>query len=207
MKLAHPLFRAVSDAVRSRWIGTAAAPEDESRPRSAARSRIRGAAFGRSRRTRAETAQELSAWQKDFAASLAQNERIELLHDRELKLIFETWTKPSANSASRLQEAQREARDEAVDAMRKKYAARQAQLEDRVRRAETDVAKESQQASQAKLQTAVSVGAAVLGALFGRKTVSVGNLGRATTAARGVGRSMKESRGRQTRVGECRGDK
>jgi hypothetical protein len=33
----------------------------------------------------------------------------------------------------------------------------------------------------------------VLGALFGRKAISLSNLGRATTAARGVGRAMKET--------------
>jgi hypothetical protein len=70
---------------------------------------------------------------------------------------------------------------------------KQAQLADRRRRAEANVEKESQQASQAKLQTAVSFGATVLGALLGRKAVSTGSLGRATTAARGVGRTMKES--------------
>jgi hypothetical protein len=37
------------------------------------------------------------------------------------------------------------------------------------------------------------MGATLLGALLGRKAVSVGTLGRATTAARGVGRSMKEA--------------
>ena len=133
-----------------------------------------------------------AAWQKDFARFLAQNERVELLHDRELKLISHV-DETEREFRIRLQEAQREARDEAVGALRKKYAAKQAQLEERVRRAEANVEKESQQASQAKLQTAVSFGATVLGALFGRKAASVGSLGRATTAARGVGRSMKES--------------
>ena len=42
------------------------------------------------------------------------------------------------------------------------------------------------------LQTAVSVGAAILGAFLGRKKVSVSTLGRATTAARGAGRIAKE---------------
>jgi hypothetical protein len=54
------------------------------------------------------------------------------------------------------------------------------------------VAREQAQASQQTMQTAISVGASVLGALFGRKTLSVGNIGRATTAARGVGRTLKE---------------
>jgi hypothetical protein len=40
---------------------------------------------------------------------------------------------------------------------------------------------------------AVSLGAAVLGALLGRKAVSAATLGRATTAARGMGRISKES--------------
>jgi hypothetical protein len=39
----------------------------------------------------------------------------------------------------------------------------------------------------------VSFGATMLGALMGRKAVSLSTLGRATTAARGVGRSMKEA--------------
>ena len=92
-----------------------------------------------------------------------------------------------------------------------KYAAKQAQLAEQLRRAEASVAREQQQASQAKLQTAVSMGATLLGALLGRKAISVGTLGRATTAARGVGRSMKESEdikraGRQRR-GRARADR
>ncbi len=39
----------------------------------------------------------------------------------------------------------------------------------------------------------MSLGATLLGALMGRKAVSLSTLGRATTAARGVGRAMKES--------------
>ena len=39
---------------------------------------------------------------------------------------------------------------------------------------------------------AISIGATILNAVLGRKTVSVGSLGRATTAARGAGRVLKE---------------
>ena len=93
----------------------------------------------------------------------------------------------------RVRDAQRVARDAAVDAVRKKYAAKQAQLEEQQRRAAASVERESAQASQQKLQTGLSVGATILGAIFGRKAIGVGSLGRATTAARGVGRSMKET--------------
>src|SRR6185369_3213157 len=63
----------------------------------------------------------------------------------------------------------------------------------RVQTAADAVAREEQQATAQKTQTMVSAGAAVLGALFGRKAISMSTLGRATTAARGVGRAMKES--------------
>jgi hypothetical protein len=42
------------------------------------------------------------------------------------------------------------------------------------------------------MQTAISVGATVLGALFGRKLGSLSNVGRATTAARGLGRAAEQ---------------
>jgi hypothetical protein len=46
--------------------------------------------------------------------------------------------------------------------------------------------RETGQAKQQYVQTAISVGATLLGALLGRKTVSTSALGRATTAARGA---------------------
>jgi hypothetical protein len=39
----------------------------------------------------------------------------------------------------------------------------------------------------------VSIGATLVGALFGRKALSAGTIGRATTAARGMSRTMKEA--------------
>ena len=65
-------------------------------------------------------------------------------------------------------------------------------MQERIRRAQQAVERESAQANQAKLQTAISFGTTLLGAFLGRKAVSVSTLGRATTAVRGVGRSMKE---------------
>jgi uncharacterized protein YlxW (UPF0749 family) len=58
--------------------------------------------------------------------------------------------------------------------------------------AEAAVAREQAQSDQQGLQTAVSIGATILGAFLGRKKVSTSTLGRATTAMRGAGRTMKE---------------
>jgi hypothetical protein len=93
----------------------------------------------------------------------------------------------------RLQQAAREARDGRVASLREKYAPRLAALQERIRRAEQAVARESEQASQQKVQSVISIGATVLGAVFGRRIGSTSTLGRATTAARGVSRTMREA--------------
>ncbi len=131
-------------------------------------------------------------WEKAFGRWLAQTETLEILKHRDSKLTSHAG-ESERNFRIRLLDVNRTARDEAVEAVRRKYAAKQAQLAERLRRAEATVEREQQQASEAKLQTGVSMLATLAGAFLGRKAISVGNIGRATTAARGVGRSMKES--------------
>jgi aryl-alcohol dehydrogenase-like predicted oxidoreductase len=92
-----------------------------------------------------------------------------------------------------LQQASREERDRQVEKLRQKYSTKISSLQGQIQRAEQSVDREKAQASQQKMQTAISFGTTILGALFGRKKLSTSVLGRATTAARGVGRSMKES--------------
>ena len=87
----------------------------------------------------------------------------------------------------RLQELSREQRDDAVDALRKRYAARVGTLEDRLRRAEQELAKQQQQASSQKLSSVVSIGESLLGSFFGRKRSTI------STAVRGFGRMQDES--------------
>jgi hypothetical protein len=137
-------------------------------------------------------AKSYAVWNKDFARWIAQSEKLELMRHRDLKLTS-TPGESERDFQVRIRDAQRVARDAAVDALRKKYAAREAQIEEQRRRAAAAVDRETSQATQSKIQTGLSVGATILGALFGRKAIGVGSLGRATTAARGVGRSMKES--------------
>ena len=131
-------------------------------------------------------------WNKSFSRWLAQNESMEVLRHRTLSVV----SRPGESERDfriRLQLEARSARDEAVDAVRKKYAGKEAALNERLKRAQAMVAREQQQVSDSRLQTAVSMGATVLGALLGRRAVTAGSLGRATTAARGVGRTMKEA--------------
>jgi hypothetical protein len=133
-----------------------------------------------------------TAWEKSLKSWLGQNERVTLLRHPALNLV----SRPGESERDfriRLQHEARAVRDAAVDAARKKFASKQAVLAERLRRAQQTVERETQQASDSKMQIAVSMGATLLGALLGRKAVSASTLGRATTTARGVGRSMKEA--------------
>jgi len=140
----------------------------------------------------AAQAKNYAAWEKTLKQWLTQNERLQLMRHRETGLTSRA-DETEGDFKVRVQDAARSARDAAVDAVRQKYAARQAALAERLRRAQAAEARESEQSTQQKLQTAVSIGATLVGALFGRKTFSASTLGRATTAARGMSKTMKES--------------
>jgi hypothetical protein len=100
----------------------------------------------------------------------------------------------------RVREALREQRDATLEKLRAKYAPKLARAEQRVRRAAEEVERQRSQRNSEALGTAISVGATVLGALFGRRS-GVGTIGRATTAARGATRAAREQ-GDVARAGE-----
>jgi hypothetical protein len=140
----------------------------------------------------AALAKNYASWQKAFSTWLAASQTLELQRHSSSNLTARTG-ESERDFTIRVQTAQREARDAEVDAMRRKFAEQRARLEERLRRAQEGVDREQEQASQQKLQTVVSIGATVFGALMGRKALSASTLGRATTAARGLGRASKES--------------
>ena len=140
----------------------------------------------------AAKAKSYDAWGKLLRAWLGTSQSLEVFKSRNTGIVSAPG-ESERDFRLRLQTVSRERRDDAVGKLRGKYAPKVAALDERIRRAQQAVERESAQASQQKLQTAVSMGATVLGALFGRKAISASTLGKATTAARGVGRTMKES--------------
>jgi hypothetical protein len=140
----------------------------------------------------ASKAKNYTDWSKAFVAWLLSSQSLQLFRSPSLGLV----SRPGESEGDfrvRLQQAAREQRDAEVTRLRQKYAPKVATLQEKLRRAQLSAQKEQQQASDQKMQAAISVGASVLGALFGRKTISAANVGRATTAARGMGRVMRES--------------
>jgi len=141
----------------------------------------------------ATKAKNYETWGKDFAGWLFRTQKLDLFKS----LTLNETSKPGESERDfriRLQQRAREERDAAAERLRQKYAPKIAALRDRIRRAEQAVAKEEEQARQSQIQAAVSIGATLLGAFLGRKTISASTIGKATTAIRGAGRVMKDSK-------------
>jgi len=130
-------------------------------------------------------------WRKDFAAWLYRAQSLEAFHSPGLR-VFSQPNESEGEFRIRLQQASREQRDLMIEGLRKKYSPKITGLQERIRRAEQALARESEQVKHQGVQTVISIGATLLGAFLGRKTVGTSTLGRATTAARGAGRVLKE---------------
>ncbi|HRI38035.1 MAG TPA: ATP-binding protein [Nitrospira sp.] len=131
-------------------------------------------------------------WSKDFSGWLFRTQKIELFRSPSTKEV----SKPGESERDfrvRLQQTGREQRDKGAESLRQKYAPKIATLQDRIRRAELQKEKQQAESRSSQMQAAISVGASILGAFMGRKTISAANIGRATTAIRSAGRVIKES--------------
>ncbi|MEW6323632.1 MAG: ATP-binding protein, partial [Acidobacteriota bacterium] len=132
------------------------------------------------------------AWEKAFARWLAGSQTVEIWRSRRLKTTSHL-DEDERSFRIRLQTLAREARDAAVEKVRQKYAPKLQVADERVRRAEQALSRESRQAADSRIQAGVSIAATVVGALLGRKTLSTSTLGRATAAARGMSRAGREA--------------
>jgi hypothetical protein len=151
---------------------------------------VEGAAFG-SLPPATTRAKSYETWRKEFADWLYRHRTLDLLRSPSTGMVSRRG-ESERDFRIRLEEAARVERDEAKERLRQKYAPKVRSLEERLRRAQQTVERESEQVTQQGLQTAISVAATLLGAFLGRKTVSASTVGRATTAARGAGRVFKE---------------
>jgi len=113
------------------------------------------------------------------------------------------WRVPAIDAVSRPGETEgefrariahrvKEWRDERIEEVRAKNATKLASLVDRIDRARQKVEKEKAEAKNQSLQTYVSIGTAVIGALFGRKKISATTIGRAATSMRSASRATRQ---------------
>jgi hypothetical protein len=131
-----------------------------------------------------------AGWTRELEDCLYRTRRCELFHDPDVGAL----SRPGETERDfriRLAELARERRDDEVEALRKKYAAKVAQLEDRIRRAEQAREKQAEQAQGQTWQTVLSAGGALASVLFGGRRSGLSRIG---TAARSVSRTYQEKK-------------
>ncbi len=134
-------------------------------------------------------AKSYDAWRKQFADAAYRTSKLALLRSPSLDEV----SQPDENEREfrlRLAQIAREQRDALAAKLRQKYSSRFTTLDERIRRAEQAIEVQKEQARDATVSTALSIGGALLGAFFGSKRSVVS---KASTAMRGASRSARES--------------
>ena len=133
---------------------------------------------------------KLELWGREFLREIRRGDVLTLYRNNDLKLVSEPGESLEEFSA-RVSLGLHEERDSAVEALRRKYASKFTTLENRLMRARQAVEREEQQAGQKKMDTVISFGSTIAGALLGRKigTYSASRMGTALSKA---GRMRKE---------------
>jgi len=131
------------------------------------------------------------SWNSSFKSYLYREQRLTLQYCPELKLYSQPDDR-EGDFLARIKHMAHEKRDIEIEKLRKKYASKIDTLKDRIRRAEARVAEEKEQASSATMSAAISFGTSILGALFGRKTISATNISKAGTSMRSASRAMNQ---------------
>lgn len=130
-------------------------------------------------------------WNKEFASWLVESLPCKLWRSAATRAVSQP-NEAERDFRIRLQQTAFEQRDLMVAKLRDKYYVRINSLQDRIRLAEHKVQVEQAEARQHELNSAISIGATVIGAFMGRKGVSSSTIGRATTAARGINKVAKQ---------------
>jgi hypothetical protein len=136
-------------------------------------------------------ATSFASWEKQLKSHLHREHPLIVQRCKAPKAVSRSGESP-AEFLGRLRALERDERDLRVEKLRKRYEPKLARLRDRIARAEDKVEREQEQYKEKKAQSVISIGSTLLGALFGRKLASSGNMGRAATAARGMSRAARE---------------
>ena len=140
----------------------------------------------------ASKAKGYPGWNKEYKRWLRQHENITLYRSKRFRLTSAAG-ETEGDFRTRLQDAASEKRDLAIAKVRKRYAGKATTLENRLMRAEQAIAVQKQQSTKKKLDTAVSFGTAILGAVLGRKRLSSTSATRMGSAIKTASSARKEA--------------
>lgn len=136
-------------------------------------------------------AKNYATWTTALKDCIYRTRRLTLWKSPALKEVSEPG-ESEVDFRIRLSQSAKERRDLEVEKLRAKYAPKFAAAEDKLRRALAKVDREKAQASDSTFTAAVSVGASILGAMFGRKLASSANVTRAATSVKAASRAARQ---------------
>lgn len=130
----------------------------------------------------------VKAWERTLKDWVYRNRTLDLLKSPSVGILSSPGEE-ERDFRIRLQTAAHEKRDELMEKLKADYGRKIESLENKIFTAEQRLEKEKEQQKHHKVQTTISLGATVLGALLGGGRSSVG---RATTSARSASRALRE---------------
>ncbi|MBX7073227.1 MAG: ATP-binding protein [Pirellulales bacterium] len=133
-----------------------------------------------------------TAWKRSLVDAAYRERKLQLLKNSELE-VTQKPNEPERDFRVRVNQAAREVRDAKIAKLREQYDKKLSALNEKLRRAEAAVEQQIGQQSQQKLQSWMSAGATLLGALLGRRALSYTNVSRAERTVRNFGRGSKEA--------------
>ncbi|MEO5925193.1 MAG: ATP-binding protein [Bryobacteraceae bacterium] len=175
------------DAIGAAWERSEAADCDVTDLQKSAEDGIGFAALA----SAASKPKNYDAWSKTFATWLFRTQTVDLFKSNALGEISKLG-ESEREFRIRLQQTAREQRDELKAKLQSKYAPKLAAIEQKRAKAQQRQAVEKEQSTTQMLNTAMTVGAGILGALFGRKGITATDLSRAGQAVRAGGKAVKE---------------
>ncbi|MEE4241314.1 MAG: DUF87 domain-containing protein [Desulfopila sp.] len=137
------------------------------------------------------TLRDLRAYTKSFADYLYNNKKLELYKVAGIAL-ESTPGESLADFKVRLVDRLRELKDQETVKLEEKFQVRQQRIEEDLSRALQKLEKEKGDVTAKTTDTLLSFGTALLGAFFGRKTLSVTSMSRASTGIKNIGRLARE---------------
>lgn len=133
-----------------------------------------------------------TAWQRALVDLVWRDSVIELREHKKLGLVSEL-DENERDFIARVKMAAREQRDRELDEIEAKYEKKRLTIEERIAKAEERVDRVKDQAKDAKIQSAISFGAAALGAVLGKSLISQSTVYKSATAAKSASRATKSA--------------
>lgn len=133
-----------------------------------------------------------TAWQRALVDDVWRDSVIELREHKKLGLVSEL-EESERDFVARVKMAARELRDREMDDIESKYEKKKLALDEKIAKAEERVERVKDQAKDAKIQSAISFGAAALGAVLGKSLMTQSNVYKSATAAKSASRASKSA--------------